>query len=90
VYPKGMLHLEAAHTVPIGMLAGVYESPEQVMAGIEALEALGVGVHNPHQWNVDFELERTIELARTTDPAGLLNPGKLNPGYAGPTRGAIR
>jgi len=90
VYPMGMLHLEAAHTVPIGMLAGVYESPEQVMAGIEALEALGVGVHNPHQWNVDFELDRTIELARTTDPAGLLNPGKLNPGYAGPTRGAIR
>jgi hypothetical protein len=90
VYPRGALHIEAAHTVPIGMLAGVYESPEQVTAGIEALEALGVGVHNPHQWNVDFELDRTIEVARRTDPHGLLNPGKLNPGYGGPTKGAIR
>ncbi len=90
VYPHGLLHIEAGHTVPIGMLAGRYESPEQVYAGIEALGALGVGVHNPHQWNVDFEVERTIELAARTDPKGLLNPGKLNPDYAGPRRGAIR
>jgi hypothetical protein len=47
-------------------------------------------VHSPHQWNVDFEVERTVELARSTDPAGLLNPGKLNPDYAGPRKGAIR
>ena len=90
VYPHGLLHIEAAHTVPIGMLAGRYESPEQVYAGIERLNALGVNVHNPHQWNVDFEVERTVELAARTDPDGLLNPGKLNPDYAGPRRGAIR
>ncbi|BDZ45671.1 FAD-binding oxidoreductase [Naasia aerilata] len=90
VYPGGMLHIEAGHTVPIGMLAGRYESPEQVYAGIDALGALGVSVHNPHQWNVDFEVERTVELARRTDPHGLLNPGKLNPDYAGPRKGAIR
>jgi FAD/FMN-containing dehydrogenase len=90
VYPGGLLHIEAGHTVPIGMLAGIYESPEQVYAGIARLNELGVGVHNPHQWNVDFELARTIELARTTDPNGLLNPGKLNPGYTGPTKGAIK
>lgn len=90
VYPGGLLHIEAAHTVPIGMLAGIYESPEQVQAGIEALEALGVGVHSPHQWNVDFEVDRTVELARRTDPEGLLNPGKLNRDYAGPRKGAIR
>lgn len=90
VYPGGLLHIEAGHTVPIGMLAGVYESPKQVYDGIDALNALGVGVHSPHQWNVDFELDRTIELARTTDPRGLLNPGKLNPEYAGPRKGAIR
>jgi hypothetical protein len=72
------------------MLAGRYESPEHVYAGIERLTALGVGVHNPHQWNVDFEVERTVELAARTDPHGLLNPGKLNPDYAGPRRGAIR
>jgi FAD/FMN-containing dehydrogenase len=90
VYPGGLLHIEAGHTVPIGMLAGVYESPEQVYAGIAKLNELGVGVHNPHQWNVDFELARTIELARRTDPNGLLNPGKLNPDYTGPTKGAIK
>jgi hypothetical protein len=90
VYEGGLLHVEAGHTVPIGMLAGVYRSPEQVTAGIAALNALGVGVHNPHQWNVDFELARTVETARVTDPQGLLNPGKLNPDYDGPTKGAIR
>ena len=90
VYEGGLLHNEMGHVSPIGMLAGVYRSPEQVYAGIEALNALGVGVHNPHQWNVDFQLARTVETARTTDPHGLLNPGKLNPGYAGPTKGAIR
>ncbi len=90
VYPGGALHIEAGHSVPIGMLAGDYESPEQVYAGIAALNALGVGVHNPHQWNVDFEVERTVELAKVTDPKGLLNPGKLNPEYAGPRKGAIK
>ena len=88
--PGGLLHLEAGHTVPIGMLAGVYEGPERLDEVIAALGALGVGVHNPHQWNVDFEVERTLALARTTDPHGLLNPGKLNPDYAGPRKGAIR
>jgi hypothetical protein len=90
VYPGGQLHIEAGHTVPIGMLAGVYESPEAVYAGIAALDELGVGVHNPHQWNVDFRLHDTVDLAKTTDPHGLLNPGKLNPDYTGPTKGAIR
>ena len=88
--PGGLLHLEAGHTVPIGMLAGVYEGPERLDEAIAALGALGVGVHNPHQWNVDFEVERTLALARSTDPHGLLNPGKLNPDYAGPRKGAIR
>jgi len=90
VYEGGLLHAEIGHSTPIGMLAGVYRSPEQVVEGIAALNALGVGVHNPHQWNVDFQLGRTLETARTTDPQGLLNPGKLNPDYDGPTKGAIR
>ena len=90
VYPGGQLHIEAGNTVPIGMLAGVYESPEAVAAGIRRLGELGVTVHDPHQWNVDFRLPETVALARSTDPQGLLNPGKLNPGYAGPTKGSIR
>jgi FAD/FMN-containing dehydrogenase len=90
VYAHGLLHIEAGHTVPIGMLAGEYISPDEVMAGIARLNALGVGVHNPHQWNVDFEIERTVETARRTDPQRLLNPGKLDPDYAGPRKGAIK
>jgi hypothetical protein len=90
VYPGAHLHLEATEARPIGMLAGIYESPEQVVDGIAALTALGVGVHNPHQWNVDFRLPETVELARRTDPRGLLNPGKLNPAYRGPQKGSIR
>jgi FAD/FMN-containing dehydrogenase len=77
VYRGGMLHIEAQKGRPIGMLAGVYESPEQVYAGFEKLAELGVGYHNPHQWYVDYEPARTAELARTTDPQNLLNPGKL-------------
>ena len=77
VYEGGMLHIESQHGRPIGMLAGVYRSAADVYAGFAKLRALGVGYHNPHQWYVDFEPERTRALAATTDPEGLLNPGKL-------------
>jgi FAD/FMN-containing dehydrogenase len=77
VYDGGMLHIEAQRGRPIGMLAGRYTSADDVYAGFAKLEALGVGYHNPHQWFVDFEPERTAALAATTDPRGLLNPGKL-------------
>lgn len=77
VYPGGMLHIETAHGRPIGMLAGRYVSAADVYAGFDKLTALGVGFHNPHQWYVDFEPARTRALARTTDPHGILNPGKL-------------
>ena len=36
-----------------------------------------MGVHSPHQWYVDRNVELAIETARRTDPKGLLNPGKL-------------
>ncbi|WP_308291636.1 FAD-binding oxidoreductase [Microbacterium sp. G2-8] len=86
----GLLHIEAGHSVPIGMLAAEYTGPDGVEAAIERLTAIGVRVHNCHQWNVDFEVARTVELAKTTDPLGLLNPGKLDPDYAGPQKGSIR
>lgn len=89
VYKGAMLHIEAQHHHPIGMLAGIYQGKDDVEAGFQRLTDLGVGYHNPHQWNVDFALEQTITLAASTDPKGLLNPGKLNPEYQGPEKGAI-
>lgn len=77
VYPGGMLHIEAQKGRPIGMLVGEYESAEKVYEGFAKLTELGVGYHNPHQWFVDYEPERTFETARVTDPGNLLNPGKL-------------
>jgi FAD/FMN-containing dehydrogenase len=78
IYPGAMLHLEAmAQGTPGGMLAAPYTGEADLIAGFERMRALGVGYHNPHQWFVDFEPERTAELAKTTDPDGLLNPGKL-------------
>jgi FAD/FMN-containing dehydrogenase len=85
VYPGGVLHIEAQKGRPIGMLAGRYASASEVYAGFERLTALGVGFHNPHQWFVDYEPERTAALAARTDPHGLLNPGKLKARTSVPT-----
>lgn len=76
VYPGGMLHLETGHGTMFGMLNGIYRDPEQVYAGVPALAELGVSVHSPHQSYVDLDADRVRELARTTDPKGLLNPGR--------------
>ena len=71
------LHLELFRHVPGAMLVAGYRGEEALLAGIPRLEALGVGVHSPHQWYVDRHVALAIETARTTDPKGLLNPGKL-------------
>jgi FAD/FMN-containing dehydrogenase len=76
VYEGGMLHLEVGHQMMFGMLNGVYHDPEQVYAGVPALSELGVRVHSPHQSYVDLDAERVRALARSTDPKGLLNPGR--------------
>ncbi|MGA1828974.1 FAD-binding oxidoreductase, partial [Microbacterium sp.] len=89
VFPGGLLHVESTKAQPIGMLAAPYVSEQAVYEGIERLEAIGVGIHNPHQWNVDFNVEQTAALAADTDPHGLLNPGKLDVAYVGPRKGAI-
>lgn len=77
VYPGGMLHLEAAHLFPIGMLAAPYTGAADVYAGYTKLQALGVRVHSPHQWYVDHDIDNVLALKARTDPRGLLNPGKL-------------
>ncbi|MQY18389.1 FAD-binding oxidoreductase [Nocardia macrotermitis] len=76
VYEGGMLHLEAGHGTMAGMLNGVFHSAEQVYAGVPELEALGVGVHSPHQSYVDLDADRVRAIALDTDPKGLLNPGR--------------
>lgn len=77
VYPGGMLHIEAAHRFPIGMLAAPYHNASQVLAGYPVLEQLGVRVHSPHQYLVDRHVEEIRAIKARVDPAGLLNPGKL-------------
>jgi FAD/FMN-containing dehydrogenase len=77
VYPDSLLHLEAAHLVPIGMLAAPYRCAQEVFAGYPALQALGVRVHSPHQWYVDHGVEELVALKAQTDPTGMLNPGKV-------------
>lgn len=77
VYPGGMLHIEAAHLFPIGMLTAPYTGADDVYAGYPRLQELGVRVHSPHQYYVDHGVEELLALKATTDPDGLLNPGKL-------------
>lgn len=77
VYPGGMLHIEAAHVGPIGMLTAPYTGAEDVYAGYPALRDLGVRVHSPHQYYVDHGVEELIVLKQRTDPDGLLNPGHV-------------
>lgn len=77
VYPGGMLHIEAAHLFPIGMLAAEYTGAADVYAGYEKLVGLGIRVHSPHQFYVDHGVEELLALKARTDPNGLLNPGHL-------------
>ncbi|MFJ4220401.1 FAD-binding oxidoreductase [Curtobacterium luteum] len=77
VYPGAMLHIEAAHVGPIGMLTAPYTGAEDVYAGYPALRELGVRVHSPHQYYVDHGVEELVALKQRTDPQGLLNPGHV-------------
>ncbi|PYY33553.1 FAD-binding oxidoreductase [Curtobacterium sp. MCJR17_055] len=77
VYPGGMLHIEAAHLGPIGMLTAPYTGAEDVYAGYPLLRDLGVRVHSPHQYYVDHGVEELLALKQRTDPDGLLNPGHV-------------
>ncbi|MFI8073652.1 FAD-binding oxidoreductase [Streptomyces sp. NPDC086033] len=77
VFPDTLLHLEGMRSGTVGMLMARYQDEQTVYDGIAALQALGVGVHSPHNWHVDRRLELVREAARTADPLGLLNPGKI-------------
>ncbi|QOR71246.1 FAD-binding oxidoreductase [Ruania alkalisoli] len=82
--PSTRLHLELMGSQPLAMVVADYESEEQVLAGIPRLEAAGLGVHSPHQWYVDRNVELVLETVKRTDPRGLLNPGKLDTSLARP------
>src|SRR5205823_4216400 len=71
------LHLELFARGPGAMVVAEYRSEQEMLAGIGKMEAIGMGVHSPHQWYVDRNVALAIETARRTDPKGLLNPGKL-------------
>jgi hypothetical protein len=72
------LHLELFARGPGAMIVAGYRGEDAVLAGIPELEAMGVGVHSPHQWYVDRNVGLAAATARVTDPKGLLNPGKLS------------
>ena len=59
------------------MVVAEYRGEQELLAGIPRFDAIGMGVHSPHQWYVDRNVELARETARRTDPKGLLNPGKL-------------
>lgn len=71
------LHLELFAHGPGAMVVAEYRGEQALLDGIPRFDALGVGVHSPHQWYVDRNVELARETARRTDPKGLLNPGKL-------------
>jgi FAD/FMN-containing dehydrogenase len=71
------LHLELFAHGPGAMVVAEYRGEEALLAGIPRFDAIGIGVHSPHQWYVDRNVELARETARRTDPKGLLNPGKL-------------
>lgn len=71
------LHLELFARSPGAMVVAQYTGEDAVLAGIPRMEAIGMGVHSPHQWYVDRNVELAVETAKRTDPKGLLNPGKL-------------
>jgi hypothetical protein len=77
--PNVCLHLDLGPQGVQGMIVADYVDEAQMLAGITALQEIGVGVHNPHQWYVDRQLPAIRELAPRIDPKGLLNPGKLIP-----------
>lgn len=77
VYPGGLLHLEAQRDRPLGLLAAEFESEEAVYAAFPQFEAMGLFIHNPHQWWVDNQVARTRALKARTDPKSILNPGKM-------------
>jgi FAD/FMN-containing dehydrogenase len=66
----------------VGLPIVPYRGRQRLSELIEALEAAGVGIANPHSYVLEegslvANLDELVETKRRNDPAGLLNPGKL-------------
>lgn len=77
VWPGALVHLELSGSAPLGMYAADYIDEAAVLEGIAKLESMGAGIHSPHQWAVDRNVELANKLAPLNDPKGLLNQYKL-------------
>lgn len=77
VYADSTLHLEKMPGTLGGMLMAPFVSEGDVYRGMDALRALGVGIHSPHTWTLDRRIDGIRAVLDSYDPKGLLNPGKL-------------
>lgn len=60
-----------------GRLLAPFLDEDATYAGMAALAAAGIGVDDPHTWEVTGDLDDKRAVAAQLDPDGLLNPGKL-------------
>ncbi|HLG92828.1 MAG TPA: FAD-binding protein [Acidimicrobiales bacterium] len=78
---RGQLHLDAMTsngTVGFGgLLLGSYLNEARLYEAMTELKSVGVEVVNPHTWLVNDPDGSMATMAALMDPAGLLNPGKL-------------
>jgi hypothetical protein len=79
-------HIEFVRTPdglnPSGLPALFTSDPREIDAVISYCEEIGVQVANPHSYVVKEggmvkDIAAVVAFKRTTDPFGLLNPGKL-------------
>jgi FAD/FMN-containing dehydrogenase len=77
IFDESTLHFEAGFAQPFVLVNGRYLSRADTYRAMDDLRTLGAIVHNPHEWWVDHQLDRTRALAARNDPYGILNPGKF-------------
>lgn len=77
LFPEALLHVEHGHSVHFGSLVLPYREPADVAAALAVLANAGIGAHDCHSWVIDSRPDVLRAFARTTDPRGILNPGKF-------------
>ena len=77
------LHLELFGRGPGAMVVAELPLGAGVLAGIPSLEAIGVGVHSPHQWYVDRHVDLADRDRAAHRPEGPAQPGQAHRRAAG-------